>query len=50
MKYIQILIIGGFNQLAAAVSANIKRPNLGFESENHGGGGKINLWVLRSTM
>ena len=31
---IQILIIGGFNWLAAAVSANRERPNLGFESKN----------------
>ena len=31
---IQILITGGFNWLAAVVSANRERPNLGFESEN----------------
>ena len=28
------MIIGGFNWLAAAVSANRERPNLGFESKN----------------
>ena len=31
---IQILIIGGFNRLAATVSANRERPNLGFESKH----------------